>query len=184
MACEDQLSYLVDTPTALPPHIDRITSCFHYEFPINQMIITGKYNFIPGMFEYLGHLAAKYIQDNGTKLAGSVFCPIPLSPQRLRWRGFNQSGRLCQALSAHTGIPAHNLLKRVKNTKTQKNLSAPARERNMAGSFGINTVSLPLSTNIIIVDDVVTTGSTLLAAAAALKMAGYRQIQALTIAKD
>jgi predicted amidophosphoribosyltransferase len=54
----------------------------------------------------------------------------------------------------------------------------------MAGSFGINTVSLPLSTNIIIVDDVVTTGSTLLAAAAALKMAGYRQIQALTIAKD
>lgn len=184
ITCENQLSYLVASPTVIPPHIDRIISCFPYEFPISQMIIMGKYNFIPGIFDYLGKLAAEYLENTGINFRDSVFCPVPLSPQRLRWRGFNQSGRLCHALSAHTGIPAHNLLKRIKNTKTQKNLKARAREENMAGSFGLNTPALPLSTKIILVDDVVTTGSTLLAAATALKSANYQQIQALTIAKD
>ncbi len=182
--CENQLPYLVANPTALPPHIDRIISCFEYKFPINQMIIAGKYNFIPGIFDYLGQLVAEYLENTGINFIDLVFCPVPLYPQRLRWRGFNQSALLCRALSKHTGIPTHHLLKRVINTKTQKNLNARAREKNMAGSFGINTSSLSVSSKIVLIDDVVTTGSTLLAAAATLKSAGYRQIQALTIAKD
>ena len=115
-------------------------------------------------------------------LTGQVsLVPVPLGGARQRARGYNQSERIAAALGARVGLPVRNdLIRRVRETRTQTALTPEARQANVAGAFCAEPVD---GLELVLVDDVFTTGATLAAAAAALAGAGAKRVEAVTFAR-
>jgi len=115
-------------------------------------------------------------------LTGRVsLIPVPLGGARQRARGYNQSERIAAALGARAGVPVRSdLLRRVRETRTQTALTPEARHANVALAFRSEPVN---GLELVLVDDVFTTGATLAAAAAALMSAGAKRVEAVTFAR-
>ena len=115
-------------------------------------------------------------------LTGQVsLIPVPLGERRARERGYNQSERIAAALSRLGGATVRtDLLRRVRETRTQTALTPEERQANLTGAFlaaDANGVAA------VLVDDVFTTGATLVSAAAALRAAGAVRVEAVTFAR-
>lgn len=111
-----------------------------------------------------------------------VLVPLPLHPQRLRERGYNQAALLARALALDGPLPSvEDALRRVKATRAQASLGAAERARNMAGAFAANPARCA-GRRFVLIDDVCTTGATLQSAAQALHAAGARDIYGLVLA--
>lgn len=125
---------------------------------------------------------AELMKKQGAHLVAGADCavPVPLHPARERERGFNQADDLARGL----GLPVARVLRRVKSTMPQVDLSADARRTNVAGAFSCSGGALdPAFRVVLLVDDVTTTGATLEACTRALKAAGAREVRALTAAR-
>ncbi|MEX2013059.1 MAG: ComF family protein [Candidatus Levyibacteriota bacterium] len=122
-------------------------------------------------------------------LKNAILVPIPLHSSKLRSRGYNQAEILAKGLSERLGIPTLNLLRRVKNTKTQFSLGKKERTKNMKGAFRLNSEFIIHNSEfrkmtIFLVDDILTSGSTLSEAANVLKRAGAGKVFGLTLARE
>lgn len=115
-----------------------------------------------------------------------IMVPIPLSSNKFRSRGFNQSEILASKLGKKLGFSVWDYLIRIKETKSQFNLSKKERKENMADAFGLKKefIQEVVNKNIILVDDVLTTGSTLVEAAKILKKNGAKQIWGVALARE
>lgn len=101
--------------------------------------------------------------------------PVPLSRQRQRSRGYNQSELIADGVSARTGIPVDTkLIIRVRDTGTQTALGARERLLNMRGAFEASPRAAGKS--LILIDDVVTTGATMRECARTLRLAGAARV--------
>jgi ComF family protein len=107
-----------------------------------------------------------------------VLMPIPLSPARLKERGYNQAWALCRALQAHVPWPAHgHNLVRMRHKAAQASLNAQKRLHNLADVFELSAPWCAQEhQTVILVDDVMTTGATALAAARTLQVAGVQRV--------
>lgn len=136
----------------------------------------------------LAPILAKWLARSGKDLitSASQLVPVPLHARRLLARRYNQSAILAQSVATLSGSQfAPGLLRRIRATPPQKNLSAGARKRNMAGAFEVPRKAASTVTNghIVLIDDVLTTGATLSACAKALKKAGAKRVDALVLAR-
>lgn len=100
--------------------------------------------------------------------------PVPLHRARLRQRGFNQALLLAQALSARTGIPVRELLRRDRYHTPQSRTSMKRRAENVRGAFSCPGDAA--GRRVLLLDDVRTTGSTACACAQALLDAGAESV--------
>lgn len=115
-----------------------------------------------------------------------VLVPVPLHPRRFRERQFNQAAELARTLSALSGLPVVDLLRRSRYTTTQAALRREDRLRNLKGAFGLRWFARRRLADrpVLLVDDVLTTGSTANACARVLKrQAGARIVAVLTVAR-
>lgn len=115
-----------------------------------------------------------------------LIVPVPLHYMRLVRRGFNQSGWLAAAVARTSGVRLSvDALKRVRATPIQGGLSATGRRRNVQGAFKVrgSRTGLVKGARVLLVDDVMTTGATAEACAMALKRAGARCVDVLTLAR-
>lgn len=111
-----------------------------------------------------------------------ILVPLPLSKERLKERGYNQSERIAvHALSKLPEVRLEALLMRTRDTLPQTSLPRRERLRNMEAAF---SAALPLSGahTYIVFDDVSTTGATLAAATEALSRAGAKEVLPLSLA--
>jgi ComF family protein len=109
--------------------------------------------------------------------------PVPLHPQRLRKRGYNQAERLAQGLSELTGIPVcQEAVRRVSFTRTQTRLDSLHRQRNVQHAFVAGQVDNLTDKHVMIVDDVLTTGATVTACGRALSAVHGLRVSVLTFA--
>jgi len=95
---------------------------------------------------------------------------VPLAPERLRERGFNQAERLAIRLADWYGLSYRPMLHRLRHTEKQSLKSRLGRVVDMRGNFAADRSAL-FSGNILLLDDVYTTGSTLDECARVLKQA-------------
>lgn len=175
-------------PKCLTPHTaDGLISIFDYhDTQVADILIKGKYSFLPQVYEELGGVLAKAINQDFSYLNATPYTltAIPLHKWRQRWRGFNQSAVLAGATAKESGQPMADCLIRKKFTKTQKDLKKDDRVKNMESAFALKPGADVHNQNFILIDDVTTTGQTLLEAAKVLKRNGAEKVWCLTVARD
>ena len=108
---------------------------------------------------------------------------IPMRKRDIYRRGYNQCKIIAKEVAQLTDKPCLNALKKIRNTKPQKLLSAAERAENIKNAFHCTKEKSVKDRNILIVDDISTTGSTLSEAAKALKGAGAKTVTAVVFAK-
>ncbi len=107
---------------------------------------------------------------------------MPLHPNKLRERGFNQSLLLAKKISHELNIKLlPNACQRVRDTLAQSSLKWKERDKNVRDAFRCK-VDLT-GKRIAVVDDVMTTGASLNALAKVIKKAGATEISAWVIAR-
>lgn len=127
--------------------------------------------------------AAFYAQDICGRLADEIrmmqadsIIPVPVHASRRRSRGYNQAELVAAELSRLTGITMYEkLVKRVRKTVPQKELTIQERQNNLKKAFNITSNVVKLKKTIL-VDDIYTTGSTLDAVALELKRHGVKSV--------
>ena len=105
---------------------------------------------------------------------------VPGDPERAWKRGDVAPQALARALSLVWDAPAVNLLRRTHALPRQRGLSLPERRRNVRGSIASTG---PAPRTVCVVDDVYTSGATADACAAALRRAGARRVEIVTLAR-
>ena len=96
---------------------------------------------------------------------------VPATPERVRWRGYDQSAEIARALAASVGVPATPLLGRERGDERQTSRSRSERlEGPRLASRGT------CDGLVVVVDDVITTGATLATATTCLGTAGARRV--------
>ena len=125
-------------------------------------------------------------QLQGERGADLRVVAVPLSRERLRERGYNQSWELARRLARALALPARaDALFRVRDTGHQLALHRDERARNLRGAFVVTPrhAAWVRGARIALVDDVLTTGATAHAAARTLLAAGARDVQVWVVAR-
>lgn len=137
-----------------------------------------------GRREYADYYGKRLAQCYGNWIAEKkidAVIPIPLHQRRKKQRGFNQAEAVARVLGQQLNIPVKtNLLKRIKNTQPQKELTNKARKNNLKKAFKMNGNELQWNC-ILLVDDIYTTGSTIDEAAQEIISSGVRCIYYICI---
>ncbi len=151
---------------------------FAYQWPIDRLIHLYKYQarleLLP-VFQYgLTQLQRPQVD---------ALLAVPLSPVRLRERGFNQSHELAKRMAYHWDIPLLTHVSRLEGLR-QKGLSRAERLQNLDNAFVIDPTIHVLPCRIALIDDVLTTGSTLLSLAAYLRAEGVEEVSGIVVASQ
>ncbi|WP_233552168.1 ComF family protein [Parabacteroides sp. AF48-14] len=118
----------------------------------------------------LGRMAAIAYQKSGLFDTVDVLLPVPLHPERLKQRGYNQSEWIARGIQSVTGIPVDTTsVSRIKKTESQTRKQVYERQKNVENIFRLNDSEALKNRHALLVDDVITTGSTFLACAASIQ---------------
>lgn len=174
-----------------PLGLDACFAALPYAFPWSDLV--GRYKFgsetgwvrfmartlleLPGTGDLLGSLRAE-----------DFLLPVPLSAERLGWRGFNQAWLLAKELQRQSGCRAcanANYLLRIRHTRPQSELKRSERLANLQGAFAVDPLRAAglQGREVVLVDDVMTSGASLLTAAQVLRQAGVQRVSAIVLAR-
>jgi len=118
-------------------------------------------------------------------LKSTVLVPIPLHPDKLKERGYNQSLELANVVGGSLEIPVIEVLSKTRNVDMRA-LNWEERRDAVEGlySLGDNAQRQIHGQKVLIIDDVVTTGFTMSACASLLKDAGAESAHALVAGRS
>lgn len=152
-----------------------------FKDPVRTALHKLKYRRDVGLGDALAVPLANYICALNWDV--EMLVPVPLSPQRLSERGYNQVALIAHPLAMiHQWNYAPGALQRIKSTRSQVGLTVEQRRENVRNAFLANS-RLVHNKRILLIDDVATTGATLIAASGALVEAGASHVYALTAAR-
>jgi ComF family protein len=143
--------------------------------PTDRLIHHYKYLKKTKLVHLFGGAMASLIRADFVLRQADTIIPVPLFWWKRLRRGYNQAALLAQIISEETGIPVKDILKRVKNTKTQTRLTESERAKNVLNAFTIQANNIK-GQNVLLIDDVLTTGATLNECARVLKQTGAAQV--------
>ena len=98
-----------------------------------------------------------------------IVIPIPLHPDKLVTRGFNQAELIARSFCQVTGAKLDLSLQRTRSTTAQFGLSKSARQANVEGAFTLVNSRLKAGDSVLLIDDIYTTGATVRSAAAVMR---------------
>ncbi|WP_235835309.1 ComF family protein [Piscinibacter terrae] len=168
-----------------PPAQDSAIAAVDYAAPWDRLVTQLKFNEALDLSASLASLLLHAWRQAGSAPPDLVL-PVPLSAQRLRERGFNQSWELARRLAPATGSRADaSLLLRIRDTVHQTAFPIDKRASNVKGAFLVEPrrAAEVRGKTIAIVDDVMTTGATVGEIARTLRQAGAAQVHAWVLAR-
>ena len=152
--------------------VERVTALFYYapSTKTSQIIYDLKYHHQSEIGIGMGQLAAREIKESGFFEGIDLILPVPLTKQRERERGYNQSMMIAKGISEQTGIPiVKNAVVRLHFSQSQTHLDRWERLKNVEQQFQtVADAPLLRGKHVLLIDDVTTTGATLIACATAL----------------
>ena len=144
--------------------ISGFTSLFVFEKDkaLQLFIHSIKYNKHFLNAKYLGKLIGENLRKEIMNWDIDIIVPVPLHSLRKADRGFNQSKYVAIGMGKELGIQVNNnLIRRIRYTETQTNLTLKEREQNISMAFQAKQERLIEGKTFLLVDDVITTGATI-----------------------
>ncbi len=170
-----------------PPPWDRCVAAVDYAFPWDRLIARLKFGERPDLADPLAALLAAAIRTapRGPG-ARPLVTAVPLGPDRIAERGYNQSWEIARRLASRSGLRADpGLLMRCRDTSSQVGLDRRERAANLRQALlaAPDRGAMISGRTIAIVDDVMTTGATSAAATLALRAAGAAAVEVWVVAR-
>ena len=161
------------------PPVDRTVCALAYAPPVDHLV--GRLKFDRDL-RVVPALAGMLLRAVAGVAVADWLAPVPITPARLRERGFNQALEIARAVGRRRGVRLTWAVHRRRGAETPQS-SLPdvaARRANVAGAFEAHAA---VDGHVVIVDDVVTTGATVNALARCLKTAGARRVDVWAVAR-
>jgi ComF family protein len=168
-----------------PPAFDQAWAAVDYDHPWDGLISHFKFHAALDLADTLAGTMAEAWQRQPRTLP-DLLLPAPLSPQRLRERGFNQSWELARRVARRLGCRADaKLLLRIRDTAHQIDLALDRRSANVRGAFALEPLRAHAvrGLHVAVIDDVMTTGATAAEMAVTLKQAGAARVDIWALAR-
>ncbi len=168
---------------ASPPAWDRARGAVLFNDCSQQLVHALKYR---DRHEVVGAMARMMVHAGRDVISGAdVIAPVPLHRWRLWSRRCNQAALLADAIGDIASVATHaDLVRRVRNTRSQVGLGESQRSRNVKGAFLVPEARVHdvLGQRVLLVDDVLTSGATAGECARVLKHAGAVHVDVLVFA--
>jgi ComF family protein len=167
------------------PPLDRTIAALDYAFPWDQLLQRYKFHQALDLRETLLDRLDQALSSALAEQPDWVL-PVPLSRQRLRERGYNQSLELARGLARRRRLPCEpGLLLRLRDTAHQLQLPPGQRAANVKSAFAVEPrrAAALHGSHVALVDDVMTTGATLFELARVLRQAGAARVEAWVVAR-
>ena len=132
---------------------------YQYEGPMKKAMYRLKYSNRRRYAEVIAKDAMRYHGRWISEIGVEALVPVPVHPNKLRRRGYNQAEVLARAISEQSGIPVATLVERVVDTLPQKEMTAENRGKNLKNAFKVVNNGLKYK-KVLIIDDIYTTGAT------------------------
>jgi len=160
-----------------PPRFAQISAALLYRYPADALIHAFKYGGNLALADPMAELLAGVLTGKA-----DIIVPLPLTPDRLRERGFNQAHEIGRRIARRTGVAlAGAVCRKVLDTAPQAALPWKERARNVRGAFACDADLSGLT--VAVVDDVMTTGATLDELARTLRRAGAARVIGWVVAR-
>lgn len=144
--------------------VEFATSYFFFvkQSPYQNMLHQLKYKGRSDIGFFLGHRFGNELKTQPEFCSFDEIIPVPLHPDKLKARGYNQSEMIANGLSKSLGIPVDTKsLKRITYTETQTKKSRIERWENTMDVFEADETTNLNGKHVLLVDDVLTTGATI-----------------------
>lgn len=181
----------IGLPADIPPPLLQLEWCAPYSGTVRRALHDLKYAAEQRLAKPLGAAIAR--RWAAVAAGGDVIVPVPVHPDRLRRRGYDQAELLAAVAAGDLRLPMAPILERSRMTIAQFDLDRGARAANVADAFRLRDLPEGRGFDLIqplagrwpvLVDDVVTTGATLAACAEPLLRAGAIGVSAVTVARE
>ena len=189
IACHGNLLLYPNIARQLPQiKFSKLICLAPYQWPFNAWISQMKYQHRFEVATLLAQLLASHIKQsiNNHELP-QLIISVPLHPQRLKSRQFNQAALIAFELAKKLSVNYQShLITRVLNTDPQVGQSGASRRKNLKHAFSLNSNTNAnnngcLPEHVAIVDDVLTTGATVSEMAKLLTTHGVKKITVLCV---
>ena len=138
-----------------------------------------KFQNAPFAADYFGNEMYNCFQSQFPKVEIDVIAIVPSTKRDLKKRHYDKVELLARVFSKKLGVKLNkNIIKKVKQTKGQHDLSHNERQKNVKGAFKV-TNRLDGKT-VLLIDDIKTTGYTLNECAKQLRLAGAEKVYCVT----
>ena len=164
--------------------VEHASALFYYEghsetANINYQL---KYKGHPEIGYIMGRMVAKEFMCDDFFYGIDGIVPVPLTKDRFKARGYNQSEEIAKGISEITGLPIYNdLVKRTVFQGSQTRKSRWERNDNVEHVFTANKPIPARLKHLLVVDDVVTTGATIVACSSKLVQSDDIKISVLSL---
>ena len=173
--------YLCGACRKHPPAYDQAWTPYAYQSPLKEAIGLLKYR---GKTQLAPALARLIARTTPAPTNVDVVIAVPLHPDRLREREFNQALLLAYHLGKQWNLPVlTDVLRRTKPTPPQTSLKRRERLKNLRKCFAVAMPSAIEGKTALVVDDVFTTGTTVNECAKTLRKAGAQAVYVQTLAR-
>ena len=135
---------------------------FHKNSALQALLFQLKYKSNEDVGLFIGKQMGALLAASERFATIDALIPVPLHPQALSKRGFNQAALICEGIGQVWHKPVHTgAITRTKHTNTQTKQSRAIRWENMENAFSIKDHTPIASKHLLLIDDVITTGATI-----------------------
>jgi competence protein ComFC len=184
--CEEEISNIDAVKYMNVPEAGKTILCvvpYSYSGQVRQSIIRFKFQGQKQFASFYGEKMGEQIQKSELNLDFDAITSVPISAQRRKSRGYNQSELIARVVANRMGLPYREYLMKITDNKEQHKLSQKERQKNVRGVYQPLQQEEMIGKNILLIDDIVTTGATLSECALVLFQSGANEVNCAAIAQ-
>jgi ComF family protein len=167
-----------------PPRFDAAVRLGRYEGTLREAVLRTKLRAEEPLTLALARLLIAERRPQLEACQPTVVVPIPMHWTRRLWRGVNGAEIIARLLAAQLAVPLRTkLLRRVRRTDPQADLTPWQRKRNVRRAFQTGKGQALAGARVLLIDDIMTTGATANEATRILRRQGAAFVTVAVIAR-